>query len=112
MPHALARPLQNPSGIVEERAIEEADIRMSAEGADVAERRIAHARGGLTVVQKLADVAAATAHALEPGLSDPSQLVIGRGKPGIDARIPMNGACEGQKLFHQSTSSTAGVRQS
>jgi hypothetical protein len=92
VPHSLARAFQKPSRIVERGPVEEADIHMSAEGVDVAERRVSYARCGMAIVQKLADVRSAAAHEFKPWLRDPSQLVVGHREPGVDARVSLNGA--------------------
>jgi len=47
---------------------EEADIHMSPEGVDVAERRISHTRRGMAVVEKLANVRSAN-HAFAQTMS-------------------------------------------
>ncbi len=78
MAHALAGAFEKLGRILESRAVEKADVHMSAEGVDVAKRRVAHARGGMAIVQKLADVGSAAAHAFKPRLRDSPQLVIGR----------------------------------
>ena len=95
MPHALTGAFEKAGGIGEEGAMEEADAGVRAIGADVAERRLSHARRGLIVMHKLTNVGAAAAHVLEPGLDDPSQLVIGRGEPGVDGRVSLNLARKG-----------------
>ncbi len=87
MPHAFARAFQKAGWVVERRPMEEADIRMSPEGVDVAERRVSHARGGMAIVQKFANVGAATAHPFKPWLGDQPQLVVGLGKPSRDAGV-------------------------
>ena len=101
MPHAFAGAFQKAGRVVERRPVEEADIHMSAEGVDIPERRISHARGGMAIVQKLANVRSATAHLFKPWLGDPSQLVIGLGKPNVNAGVSPNGAWEPQELAHQ-----------
>lgn len=100
MPHAFAGSLQKAGRIVERRPVEEADIHMSTEGIDVAERRVSHARRGMAVVQKLANVRAATTHPLEPRLTDPSQLVVGLGEPGVDAGVSPDGGRETEEFAH------------
>jgi hypothetical protein len=59
---------------------------MGAEGVYVAKRRIFHARCGMAVVQKLANVRSTAAHLFKPRLGEPSQLVIRLGKPSINGR--------------------------
>jgi hypothetical protein len=94
VPHAFAGASQKAGRIVERRPVEEADIHMSTEGVDVAKRRISHARGGMAIVQKLANVRPAAAHLFKPWLGDQSQFVIRLGKPSVNARVSLNGARE------------------
>jgi len=90
--HAFAGAFQKACPVVECRSVEEADIHMSTEGVDVPKRRISHARGGMAIVQKLANVRAAAAHLFEPWPGDPSQLAVGLGKPGVNAGVSLNRA--------------------
>ncbi len=101
MPHAFAGALQKAGRVVELHSVEEADIHMSTEGVDVAKCRISHACSGMAVVQKFANVRSAGAHLLKPRLADPSQLVIGLGKPRVDARVSPNGTREPEELTRQ-----------
>jgi hypothetical protein len=94
VPHALSGSFQQAGRVAERRAEEEADIHMSAEGVDIPKRRIAHARGGMAVVQKLANVGSASAHPFKPWLGDPSQLVVRLGKPSVNVGVSPNGARE------------------
>jgi len=103
VPHAFAGAFQKASRVVEHRPVEEADIYMNAEGVDVPKGRISHARSGMAVVQKLANVGPAAAHLFKPWLGEPSQLVIRLGKPGVDAGVSLNGAREPQELAHRSS---------
>jgi hypothetical protein len=91
VPHAFAGALQKSGRIVEHCPVEEADIRMSAEGVDVPERRVSHTRGGMAIMQKFANVRSAAAHLFKPRLDEPSQPVIGLGEPGVDAGVSRNG---------------------
>lgn len=72
VPHAFAISFQKAGWVVERRPIEEADIHMGAEGVDVPKRGISHARRGMAIVQKLANIGSAAAHLLKPWLADPS----------------------------------------
>lgn len=101
MPHAFAVSFQEAARVVERSSVEKADIHMRTEGVDVAKRRISHARGGMAIVQKLANVRSAAAHPLKPRLADPSHLVIGLGKPSVNAGVSLNGAGKSQELAHQ-----------
>jgi hypothetical protein len=48
----------------------------------------------MAVVQQLANVRSAAAHAFKPWLRHPSQLVVGLSKPRVDARVSLNDAGE------------------
>ncbi|SEC48202.1 hypothetical protein SAMN05519104_1463 [Rhizobiales bacterium GAS188] len=102
VPHAFAGAFEEAGRVVEHRPVEEADIHMNAEGVDVGKRRISHTRSGMTIVQKLANVRSAAAHLFKPWLGEPSQLVIGLGKPSVDAGVSLNGTREPQELAHRS----------
>src|SRR5665213_4266714 len=101
VPHALAGAVQKAGRIVERRPEEEAHIHMRAEGVDVPKGRVSHARRGMAIVQKLANVRAATAHLFKPWLGDPSHLFIGLGKPSLDAGVSPNGAREPEEIAHR-----------
>src|SRR5262249_54763432 len=101
--HPLAGTLQQPGGVIEHSAMEEADIRVGAEGIDVTKRRIVDARGGMAVVQQLPNIGAAIAHPFEPRPDKPSQLVVGRGKPALNAGVAPNGAREPEEFAHPGT---------
>lgn len=92
MPHALARALEQPGRIVERRPVEEADIHMSTERIDIAERRIFHAGNGVAVIQNLANVRSAATHHIKPWQRKSPQFVIGLAKPRLDGRISPDGA--------------------
>ena len=94
MAHMLAGALEKAGRVVERRAVEEAHIRMSGEGIHIAKRDIVHARSRTAIVQELANVGAAAAHAFEPWLGEPPQPVQRPRKPEVDNRIAMNGAGE------------------
>ncbi len=94
MAHAFAGAFEEAGRVVEPRAVEEADIRMRAEGVDIAKRRVCHAHGGMAIMQKLANVRSAVAHLLKPRLAEPPQLAIGLGKPSVDAGVSPDGARE------------------
>jgi hypothetical protein len=55
----------------------------------------------MAVVQKLADVGSAGAHALEPWLCEPPELVIGHCEPGFDGLVSPNGAREQKEHVHR-----------
>jgi len=94
MPHVLAGAFQNAGPVVERRAVEEADVHMSTEGVDVPKRGLFHARSRTAVVQELANVRPTAAHAFKPRLRHPTQLVVGPGKPEVDAVVSPDGAGE------------------
>src|SRR6266851_2325312 len=66
VPHAFAGTFKQAGRVVERRSVEEADIHMSSEGVDVPKRRVPHTRGGMAIVQKLANVRSAAAHLFKP----------------------------------------------
>ena len=101
VPHAFAGALQKAGRVVQRRPVEEADVRMRAEGVDVAKGGVTHAGRGMTVVQKLLNIHAAFAHALEPRLGQASQLLVGRGEPGVDPWVAPHGARKPHELAHQ-----------
>lgn len=101
MPHALAASLQKTGRVVERRPVEEADVHMRAEGVDIAERGVPDAGRGMAVLQKLANIGAAAAHLLEPWLGDPPQLVVRRGKPGVDLGVAPGGGGEAEEIAHE-----------
>src|SRR4051812_20731838 len=83
--HALAGAFQKAARVCERGPVEEADVHVSTEGIDVCESGVLHAGSGMAVVQELANVRSAAAHALEPRLRHPSQFCVGFTKPHIDA---------------------------
>jgi hypothetical protein len=99
--HTLAGALEQPRRILERRAMKEADVHVGAEGVDVRERGGADTRGGVAVVQELANVRAAAAHRLEPGPSHLSQRMLGRREPAVDVRIARNGARQEEEIAHR-----------
>ena len=98
MPHVLAGTLKQTRGIVQRRAVKEADIDVIPEGVDVSKRRILHACDGATIVHELADVGAAVPHVFKPGPRQPSQFVRRLGEPGIDLGVSMDRAVEPKEL--------------
>jgi hypothetical protein len=100
VPHALSGAFKKAGGVVEICPEEEADIHMGAEGVDVAEGGIVHARGGMAVVQELANVRPAAAHLPEPPPCEPAQRVVWLGEPRFDAGVSPSGAWETEKIAH------------
>jgi hypothetical protein len=96
MTHALARAFEHASGIREHCAIVEADIRMSLECVDISKRRVPHTSDRTSVVQELADIGAAAAHALKPCLRHKSERIGEVGKPSLDLRISSDRTVEPQ----------------
>ena len=94
MPHTFTGAFQKAGRVVERRPVEKADIHMSTEGVDVPKRRISHTSSGMAIVQKLANIRSAAAHPFKPWLGEPSQLIVGPGKPSANAGISLNGARE------------------
>src|SRR5262245_58801249 len=87
MTHALARAFEQAGGIREHGAIEEADIRMSLECVDIAKRRVLHTNDRTSVVQELAHIGAAAAHALKPCPRHQAKRIGEVGKPSLYLRI-------------------------
>jgi hypothetical protein len=100
MPHPSACAFQQAGRVVERRTGKEADVHVGAEGVDVPKRGVSHARRGVAVLQKFADVRTAAAHLFEPWLSHQPQLVVRLGKPNIDAWVTPHGAREPEELVH------------
>ena len=92
--HAFAGAFQKAGPVVERRPVEEADIHVGTEGIDIRKRGIFHTGNGMTVVQEFANFRPAAAHAFEPWLRHPSQLVVGFTEPHVDAAVSLNGAGE------------------
>src|SRR5690348_17387173 len=65
VPHVLASAFQQAGRVREHCATEEADVRMRLESVDISKRRIRHTSDRTSVVQELADIGAAPAHALK-----------------------------------------------
>jgi hypothetical protein len=87
MTHALARAFEQAGRIREHCAIVEADIRMSLECVDISKRRVPHTSNRTPVVQELADIGAATAHAFEPYPRHQSERIGEVGKPSLNLRV-------------------------
>src|SRR5437899_9893410 len=87
MTHALALTLEQAGGIRERCAIVETDIRMSLERVDIPKRRVPHTSDWTSVVQELADIGAAAAHALKPCPRHQSERIGEVGKPSLNLRI-------------------------
>ena len=98
MPHALAGALQKARGIGERRTVEEADIDVISKGIDVPKRRVLHACGGAAIVHKFADVGAAAAHMVKPGLRHPPQFVSRLREPGVDLGVSLDRAGKPKEL--------------
>jgi len=87
VPHILAGALQKACGIVQRRAMEEADIDVRLEGVDVSERRVLYACDGAAIVQQFANIGAAAAHLFKPSLCDPPQFIGRLTEPGVDRGV-------------------------
>jgi hypothetical protein len=72
MPHSSAGAFQDARPIAEKRTIEESDIRVRTEGADIGERSIFNTRSRVIVVQDFANIRSAGSHAFPPRLGHPS----------------------------------------
>src|SRR5690606_38935304 len=79
------------------------------EGVDVGEGRVAHAGGRAAVVHQLAHIAAALAHALEPGLNEGAQIGSLRAQPRVDLGIVLHRGGEAKDVVagHLATSRRA-----
>jgi hypothetical protein len=95
----LPVPLEQADGIGEHCAMEEADTRMRLERVDIAKRRVLHASNRTSIVQELADIGAAVAHALEPCPRHQS-VRIGEGKPSLNLRISSDCTRVPQEITH------------
>lgn len=100
MPHPFAGAFQETGRVIERCPEEEADIDMRREGIDVGKGGIAHARRGMAIMQKLANVRAAAAHLFEPRQSEAPQSVIAVRKPSINAWVSPNGTGEAHERVH------------
>ncbi|HJU26740.1 MAG TPA: hypothetical protein VJ722_08700 [Rhodanobacteraceae bacterium] len=95
MPHALAGALKQAGRIGKRRSVEEPDIHMYTERVDVPERRVLHARDGMPVIHKLADIRSATAHLFEPRPRELPQRIVGF-EPRVNPRFATDGARKAQ----------------
>ena len=100
--HVLSSTFEQSGGIRKVCAEEEADIDVRRKCIDVTKRRVAYARGGMAVVEELAHVAPALAHALVPGARDRAELACSAPEPCINRRVPRDSARESQQ-WHSST---------
>ena len=87
---------EQAGGIREHCAMVEADIRMRLERVDISKRRVPHTSDRTSVVQELADIGAAAAHALEPCPRHQSERIGEVGKPSLDLRISPDRTVEPQ----------------
>src|SRR5262249_34945591 len=102
MTHALALALQQAPGIREHGAIEEADIGASLERIDISNRCGPHTSDRTSVVQELADIGAAAAHALKPCPRHQSERIGEVGKPSLNPRVASDRTGEPQQIVHLS----------
>src|SRR5262245_32366617 len=100
MAHALACAFEQAGGIREHGAVVEADICMRLERIDIPKRGVSHTSDRASVVQELADVGAAAAHALKPGPCHHPVRIDEAGKPILDPGIPPHRAVEPQQIVH------------
>ena len=84
MAHPAAGAFEKPGGVIQFSAVEEPDVDVRLEDVDVREGRVAHARGGTSVVHHLTHVIAALAHAVEPLASDGAKLRLSLVQPFVD----------------------------
>src|SRR5688500_3442980 len=85
--HVLAGSLEQSRGIRKLCAQEKAHVHVRRERIDVAERGVAYAGGGMAVVQQLAHVVAARAHAFEPRARDLPELAGAALEPCLNRRV-------------------------
>src|SRR5215813_5359868 len=97
---ALALAFEQPGGIREHCAIVEADIRMSLKRVDISKRRVPHTSDRTSVVQELADIGAAAAHALKPRPRHQPEWIGEAGKPNLNSRIASDRTGEPQQIVH------------
>jgi hypothetical protein len=82
--------LEQSRGIRKVRAQEEAHVHVCRERIDVFECRVAHARGGMAVVEHLTHVDAALTHALVPSARDSAELARSAVEPCINRRVSLD----------------------
>src|SRR5690606_4519720 len=109
VPAERAGPLQQARRVHQQGTEEEADVDVALEGVDVGEGRVAHAGGRAAVVHQLAHIAAALAHALEPGLNEGAQIGSLRAQPRVDLGIVLHRGGEAKDVVagHLATSRRA-----
>lgn len=96
--HVFPRPFEQSRGIRKLRAQEEAHVDVRRERIDVTERRVAHARGGMAIVEQFAYVVAAFAHALVPGARNQTELACAALEPCIDRGVSLDRTRKPQQL--------------
>ena len=87
MPHSPAHAFKQTGGVLQRGSMEEADIDVSPERIDVAERDVLHAGDGTAIVDKLADVVAAGPHPRKPWTREGGQLIRLRAQPSVDSGV-------------------------
>jgi len=100
MTHALAHSLKQAGRVCKHCAIKETDIGMRLERVDVSKRCISHTKDWASVVQNLADIRAAIAHALKPTPRRQAKRIGEFEKPVLNPGIAADCICEPQKLVH------------
>ena len=96
--HVLPGSFEQPAGIGEVCAQKEAHVHMRRECIDVTERRVAHARRRMAIMQQFAHVVAALAHALEPRTRDRTKLTRLAFEPRVNVRVVLHASRKAQQL--------------
>ena len=92
--HELARAFKQALRIRQFISVEEADVDVGREGVDVGKGRAAHAGSGLTIMQHLPNVIAATAHGVEPSSCHSAERTLMFIPPKLNGGIAPRGAIE------------------
>ena len=98
--HVLTGAFQHPDGVVQVRAVEEADVGVALEDIDVSERRVLYARYGVPVVHQLQDVFAACTDSPEPGARHCGQR-IRLVQPLLDDGVTLPRAGQSEHIVHR-----------
>lgn len=96
MAHVFAGPFQKAGGIRQRRAVEESDVDVRTEDADIGERSILYARGRVAVVHELQDVIAACTHLRKPLARYRAERLGLAIEPGVDGGIAPDRSRESQ----------------
>lgn len=98
--HVLARSFQQTHRVRQRCALEEADIDVGSEDADVGERCIVYADGRITVVHQFPDVRTAPPHDGKPSPRNGAKIAGLRVEPLTNGRVSFDGSGESQEGGH------------